>query len=200
VRSKPFAPAPSGPSATVKVSPPASTLASMAGVSSRYAVRAPPPAKRTAGVALSVASRLTPVFRPAGFFANVHSSGVTFVPETASGTSMVSPATSVRPRLIVNCVLPPSLTVTPLPGPSRLTTVGSSSTIVTVCVLFGAFRPSPATASGRDSVAEKVSSGSSSPSPRRVRLTAWLDWPEAMAGSGLALPVPVQRASPGKPR
>ena len=90
--------------------------------------------KRTLGVAVVVPESVTPVLRPVpAFFARLQSAVVTPVPETASGTSTVSPATSARPSVTVSSTAPPSATA-PVPVRASETTVGSSSFIVTVTV------------------------------------------------------------------
>ena len=124
---------PSGPSATVTVSPPLSSVLSGVVVNTSVAVCAAAPEKRTFGVAVVAPERVTPVLRPVPVFsARLQSSVVTFVPETDSGTSMISPATSARPRVTVNSTVPPSVTALLLPTRARLTTVGSSSVTVIV--------------------------------------------------------------------
>ena len=132
VWSKPFASVPSGPRATVKVSLSASA------VSDSVATCASAPSKRTCGVAVVAPDSVTPVFRVAPvsgsvpvFAARLQSSVVTPVPDTASGTSMISPAISARLNVTVKSTVPPSLTA-PLPVWASETIVGSLSRRATV--------------------------------------------------------------------
>ena len=108
---------------------------SSAGVSTSVAVCAPAPEKRTVGVEVLVPESVTPLLRLVpDFFARLQSEVVTPVPPIDSGTSMVSPATSARPRVTVNSTVPPSDTA-PLPTRASVTTVGSSSRMMTVVVV-----------------------------------------------------------------
>ena len=110
-----------------------SAVPSAVAVSSSVAVCALAPEKRTFGVAVPVSRSVTPVLVALDFFARLQSPVVTFVPPMASGTSMVSPATSARPSVTVNSTLSPSVTA-PLPTRARLTMVGSLSLTAIVAV------------------------------------------------------------------
>jgi len=109
VRSKPLAPAPSGPSAMVKVSPPVSGTPSTVASSVSSATRAPASSKRRFGVSVVAPVSVTPVLLAPLFPARLQSAVETPAPPPIdSGTSMISSSTSARPRVTVNPIVPPS--------------------------------------------------------------------------------------------
>ena len=76
-------------------------------VSTSVAVYAAAPEKRTFGVAVVSPDSVTPVFRPNPVFsARLQSPVVTPALLMDKGASMISPATSARPRVTVNSTVP----------------------------------------------------------------------------------------------
>ena len=115
-RSKPLAPESSGPSAIVyRVA-----VLPAPGTNSSVAICAPAPEKRKTGVRVPLPESAAP--GPL-FTDSVYPAALTPVPDIASGTSMISPFTSPRPRLTLNATAP-SVTASVR---AKLTTVGSLS-------------------------------------------------------------------------
>ena len=142
---------PSGPSATVTVSPPLSSVLSGVVVNTSVAVCAAAPEKRTFGVAVAAPERVTPVLRPVPVFsARLQSAVVTPAPLTDKGASTISPAVKTRLRVTVNSTVPPSVTAPVPPTRFRETTTAFVAAAAGVAVALAA-APSPALFTARTS-------------------------------------------------
>ena len=149
-RSKPLATLPSGPSATVTVSPLPSSLASGVAVNISVAVCAPTPEKYKLGVDVVSSERITPVFRLFPVFsARLQSAVVTPAPLTDKGASTISPAVKTRLRVTVNSTVPPSVTAPVPPTRFRETTTAFVAAAGVAVALAAA--PSPALFTARNS-------------------------------------------------
>ena len=175
--SKPLVPVPSGPSATSIVLPTAEAFA----VSSSVAVctvLVACPVNVTRGVAVVRFASVTPVFSPLpALAASDQSASATPVPPTASGTTITSPATSLRLKLTVNASFSPGARPPPSSRASD-TTVALASVIATsTCV----GEPALTLAAGSVPKAIRtVSLASSSASASAVSVTVPLVAPWAM--------------------
>ena len=132
--SKPFAPVPSGPSTTSMFLPAAAAFADSSSVAVCTSSVASP-VNVTFGVAVPSPDSATPSFKPSPVFTASDQSvpATTPVPPIASGTTITSPAASLRPKLTVNAALLASTParITPASVRESDTTVASLSTIVT---------------------------------------------------------------------
>ena len=132
VTSKPLAPVPSGPSATLRVLPAAESAVVSSSVAT-CTTSVACPVNVTVGVAVVSSSRSALVFRVApDFSASVQSASATLLPPMASGTSITSPAPSRRPRVTVNSTFSSVSPAVTAPSPTRAsdTTVASLSAMV----------------------------------------------------------------------
>ena len=130
--SKPLAPVPSGPSATLRVLPAAESAVVSSSVAT-CTTSVACPVNVTVGVAVVSSSRSALVFRVApDFSASVQSASATLLPPMASGTSITSPAPSRRPRVTVNSTFSSVSPAVTAPSPTRAsdTTVASLSAMV----------------------------------------------------------------------